>query len=157
VGRIAPDYYCMDGTVPRKRLAEVLTTISKLSAEYDLPVANVFHAGDGNLHPLILYDANRPGELKCAEDLGAEILELCVRVGGTITGEHGVGHEKIHQMCVQFSESELAQFRALKKAFDPLSLLNPGKAIPQPRHCSEYKALGTNVLTVPGDRKAARS
>ncbi|MCB1763250.1 MAG: FAD-binding protein, partial [Gammaproteobacteria bacterium] len=125
VGRIAPDYYCMDGTVPRKRLADVLTSISRLSTEYGLPVANVFHAGDGNLHPLILYDANRPGELKCAEDLGAEILELCVRVGGSITGEHGVGHEKLHQMCVQFNKEELAQFRALKAAFDPLGLLNP--------------------------------
>ena len=153
VGRIAPDYYCMDGTVPRKRLAEVLTTIARLSSEYALPVANVFHAGDGNLHPLILYDANQPGELKCAEALGAEILELCVRVGGTITGEHGVGHEKLHQMCVQFSSAELAQFRALKKAFDPQGLLNPGKAIPQPRHCSEYKALGREVLTAPGSRE----
>jgi len=156
VGRIAPDYYCMDGTVPRKRLAEVLTTIGHLSSEYGLPVANVFHAGDGNLHPLILYDANLPGELKRAEDLGAEILELCVRVGGTITGEHGVGHEKIHQMCVQFSDQELGQFRALKKAFDPLGLLNPGKAIPLPRHCSEYKALGKEVLTAPGSREEAR-
>jgi glycolate oxidase len=152
VGRIAPDYYCMDGTVPRKRLAEVLTRISQLSADYDLPVANVFHAGDGNLHPLILYDANHPGELKRAEDLGAEILELCVQVGGTITGEHGVGHEKLHQMCVQFSEPELAQFRALKRAFDPRGLLNPGKAIPQPRRCSEYKALGKEVVTAPGLR-----
>ncbi|WP_275098619.1 FAD-linked oxidase C-terminal domain-containing protein [Sedimenticola hydrogenitrophicus] len=152
VGRISPDYYCMDGTVPRKRLAEVLLETSRLSAHYQLPVANVFHAGDGNLHPLILYDANRPGELKRAEDLGAEILELCVRVGGTITGEHGVGHEKIHQMCVQFNAAELAQFHAVKRAFDPHGLLNPGKAVPQPRHCSEYKALGSDTLTPPSAR-----
>jgi len=152
VGRISPDYYCMDGTVPRKRLAEVLLETSRLSEQYQLPVANVFHAGDGNLHPLILYDANKPGELKRAEDLGAEILELCVRVGGTITGEHGVGHEKIHQMCVQFSAAELAQFHAVKQAFDPQGLLNPGKAIPQPRRCSEYKALGTDTLTAPSAR-----
>ncbi len=155
VGRLAPDYYCMDGTVPRKRLSEVLTTISELSEQYDLPVANVFHAGDGNLHPLILFDANRPGELKRAEDLGAEILELCVRVGGTITGEHGVGHEKLHQMCVQFSASELEQFRAVKAAFDGSTLLNPGKAIPQPRRCSEYRTLGQDTLTAPGRRGKA--
>jgi len=152
VGRISPDYYCMDGTVPRKRLAEVLLETGRLSERYQLPVANVFHAGDGNLHPLILYDANRPGELKRAEDLGAAILELCVRVGGTITGEHGVGHEKIHQMCVQFSATELTQFHAVKKAFDPQGLFNPGKAIPQPRHCSEYKALGSDTLTAPSAR-----
>ena len=152
VGRISPDYYCMDGTVPRKRLGEVLKGISELSETYQLPVANVFHAGDGNLHPLILYDANNPGELKRAEDFGAEILELSVRVGGTITGEHGVGHEKIHQMCVQFSPAELEQFQAVKKAFDPHKLLNPGKAIPQPRSCSEYKTLGTDTLTAPSQR-----
>ena len=144
VGRISPDYYCMDGTVPRSKLAEVLTSIRKLSEFYQLEVANVFHAGDGNLHPLILYDANKPDELKRAEDFGAEILELSVRVGGTITGEHGVGHEKIHQMCVQFTEAELEQFRALKRAFDPKGLLNPGKAIPQPRSCSEYKLFGSH-------------
>ena len=153
VGRLAPDYYCMDGTVPRKRLAEVLIGISELSKQYDLPVANVFHAGDGNLHPLILYDANQPGELKRAEDLGAEILELSVRVGGTITGEHGVGHEKIHQMCVQFTPHELEQFRSLKQAFDPDGLLNPGKAIPQPKQCSEYKTLGHETLTTPSLRE----
>ncbi len=152
VGRLAPDYYCMDGTVPRKALGEVLRGIAELSAFYQLPVANVFHAGDGNLHPLILYDANNPGELKRAEAFGAEILELSVRVGGTITGEHGVGHEKIHQMCVQFSPQELEQFRAVKRAFDPDGLLNPGKAIPQPRHCSEYRTLG-DTRTPPGRRK----
>jgi len=142
VGRMSPDYYCMDGTVPRSRLSEVLSGISKLSEVYDLPVANVFHAGDGNLHPLILYNANNPGELKRAEDFGAEILQLSVKVGGTITGEHGVGYEKVHQMCVQFSEPELEQFRAVKKAFDPQLMLNPGKAIPQPRSCSEHKTIG---------------
>ncbi len=152
VGRISPDYYCMDGTVPRKRLAEVLLETARLSEHFQLPVANVFHAGDGNLHPLILYDANKPGELKRAEDLGAAILELCVRVGGTITGEHGVGHEKIHQMCVQFSADELTQFHAVKGAFDPKGLLNPGKAIPQPKRCSEYKALGSETLTAPSAR-----
>ncbi len=156
VGRLAPDYYCMDGTVPRKRLSEVLTTISELSGQYDLPVANVFHAGDGNLHPLILFDANRPGELKRAEDLGAEILELCVRVGGTITGEHGVGHEKLHQMCAQFNAAELEQFRAVKAAFDGSGLLNPGKVIPQPRRCSEYRSLGRDTLTAPGRREKAK-
>ena len=139
VGRISPDYYCMDGTVPRSSLAEVLKGISQLSAEFDLPVANVFHAGDGNLHPLILFDANQPGQLQRAEDLGAQILALSVKVGGTITGEHGVGYEKIHQMCLQFSPAELEQFRQVKQAFDHELLLNPGKAIPQPKHCSEYK------------------
>ncbi len=154
VGRISPDYYCMDGTVPRRNLPEVLRGISALSERYQLPVANVFHAGDGNLHPLILFDANRPGELQRAEDLGAEILELCVQVGGTITGEHGVGHEKLHQMCVQFSPLELNQFRAVKAAFDPAGLLNPGKVIPQPRHCSEYRALGQHALTAPSHRSS---
>ena len=144
IGRLSPDYYCMDGTVPRKRLGQVLKKISELSEYYQLAVANVFHAGDGNLHPLILYDANKPDELKRAEDFGAEILELSVQVGGTITGEHGVGHEKIHQMCVQFNPQELEQFRSLKKAFDHKGLLNPGKAIPQPRSCSEYKLIGAH-------------
>ena len=141
VGRLAPDYYCMDGTIPRRRLPEVLRRTAELSAEYGLPVANVFHAGDGNLHPLILFDANQPGELERTEALGARILELCVEVGGTITGEHGVGVEKINQMCVQFSPAELAQFRAVKHAFDPLELLNPGKGVPTPRRCSEYRQL----------------
>jgi glycolate oxidase len=138
VGRITPDYYCMDGTIPRRHLSRVLTRISELSAEYGLPVANVFHAGDGNLHPLILFDANKPGQLKLAEDLGGAILELCVAVGGTITGEHGVGVEKINQMCVQFTKEELAQFHALKAAFDPDELLNPGKAVPKPARCAEF-------------------
>ncbi len=156
VGRLAPDYYCMDGTVPRKRLAEVLTGISELSATFELPVANVFHAGDGNLHPLILYDANRQGELQRAEELGARILELCVEVGGTITGEHGVGHEKLHQMCVQFNEKELNQFRSIKSAFDPAQLLNPGKVIPQPRHCSEYRSLAPDTLIPPAQRASSK-
>ena len=137
VGRVAPDYYCMDGTIPRRHLARVLEGITALSEEYGLPVANVFHAGDGNLHPLILYDANRPGELERTEELGGKILELCVEVGGTITGEHGVGVEKIDQMCVQFSRAELDQFLAVKSALDPEGLLNPGKAIPTSARCSE--------------------
>jgi len=151
VGRISPDYYCMDGTIPRHRLPEVLKGIAELSKTYQLRVANVFHAGDGNMHPLILYDANIPGELARAEDLGGEILELCVAVGGTITGEHGVGIEKINQMCVQFSPTELAQFHAVKAAFDPKGLLNPGKGIPSPRRCSEYKTLGQHDHTHSGD------
>jgi len=141
VGRISPDYYCMDGTIPRRRLPEVLQRTAELSEEFGLPVANVFHAGDGNLHPLILYDANKPGELERTEALGGAILELCVAVGGTITGEHGVGIEKINQMCTQFSPEELEQFRRVKRAFDPQELLNPGKGIPTPRRCSEYRAL----------------
>jgi glycolate oxidase len=131
----------MDGTIPRKRLPEVLERISELSKEFRLPVANVFHAGDGNLHPLILYDANQPGELTRAEQLGARILELCVAVGGTITGEHGVGVEKINQMCIQFGTAELQQFHALKAAFDPKGLLNPGKAIPTLHRCAEFGAM----------------
>jgi glycolate oxidase len=142
VGRISPDYYCMDGTIPRHRLPEVLKRTAELSREYGLPVANVFHAGDGNMHPLILYNANNPGELERTEELGGRILELCVAVGGTITGEHGVGIEKINQMCVQFQPVELEQFRAVKRAFDPAELLNPGKGVPTPRRCSEYRTLG---------------
>lgn len=141
VGRISPDYYCMDGTIPRRRLPEVLARIARLSREYGLPVANVFHAGDGNLHPLILYDANRPGELERTEALGGRILELCVEVGGTITGEHGVGVEKIEQMCVQFRPAELEQFHAVKAAFDPDGLLNPGKAVPTLHRCAEFGAM----------------
>jgi glycolate oxidase len=141
VGRISPDYYCMDGTIPRRKLPEVLRRTAELSKEYGLPVANVFHAGDGNMHPLILYNANNPGELERTEELGGRILELCVEVGGTITGEHGVGIEKIRQMCVQFDKAELAQFNAVKHAFDPKELLNPGKGVPTPRRCSEYRQL----------------
>jgi len=141
VGRLSPDYYCMDGTIPRKHLARVLGAIAEMSEEVGLRVANVFHAGDGNLHPLILYDANRPGELERAEELGGRILELCVAVGGTITGEHGVGLEKINQMCVQFPSAELETFHAVKAAFDPGGLLNPGKAIPTLARCAEFGAM----------------
>lgn len=149
VGRLSPDYYCMDGTIPRNKLPEVLTEIGRLSAEYDLPVANVFHAGDGNLHPLILYDSNVPGELEKTEELGGKILELCVSVGGTITGEHGVGVEKINQMCVQFQPMELAQFHAVKQAFDPDGLLNPGKAVPTLHRCAEFGAMHVHKGELP--------
>lgn len=141
VGRISPDYYCMDGTIPRGQLAHVLTEMQRMSAHYGLRVANVFHAGDGNLHPLILFDANVPGEFEKTEEFGGKILELCVAVGGCITGEHGVGIEKIRQMAVQFNEQELAQFHAIKAAFDPLGTLNPGKGIPLLKHCQEYRSL----------------
>src|SRR5437016_10508770 len=138
VGRISPDYYCMDGTIPRGKLPLVLARMREMSASYGLPVANVFHAGDGNLHPLILYDANAPGDLERAEELGGAILELCVSVGGSITGEHGVGREKINQMCVQFTAEEIEAFFAIKAAFDPAGLLNPGKAIPTLPRCAEF-------------------
>ena len=141
MGRISPDYYCMDGTIPRKHLPAVLRRIGELSTEYNLPVANVFHAGDGNLHPLILYDANTPGELQRTEEFGVKILELCLEMGGTITGEHGVGIEKLGQMCTQFSAPELSQFHAVKQAFDPLALLNPGKAVPTLKRCAEFGAM----------------
>jgi len=141
VGRISPDYYCMDGTIPRRQLPHVLRRIGEMSAEYGLAVANVFHAGDGNLHPLILFDANKEGELHRTEEFGRSILQLCVEVGGTITGEHGVGVEKIDQMCVQFHSAELSQFHAVKAAFDPSGLLNPGKAVPTLRRCAEFGAM----------------
>jgi glycolate oxidase len=141
VGRIAPDYYCMDGTIPRRALPRVLLQISRWSEEYGLPVANVFHAGDGNLHPLILFDANKPGELARTEEFGRKILLLCLEVGGTITGEHGVGMEKIDAMCVQFQPAELTQFHAVKQAFDPRGLLNPGKAVPSLPRCAESGAM----------------
>ncbi|MCX5592832.1 glycolate oxidase subunit GlcD [Alcaligenes endophyticus] len=141
VGRISPDYYCMDGTIPRRQLSLVLTRIAELSEEYGLRVANVFHAGDGNMHPLILFDANEEGQLEQAEALGGKILELCVQVGGTITGEHGVGREKINQMCVQFSSDELTYFHAVKAAFDADGLLNPGKNIPTLNRCAEFGAM----------------
>ncbi|MEQ8938280.1 MAG: FAD-linked oxidase C-terminal domain-containing protein, partial [Gammaproteobacteria bacterium] len=141
VGRISPDYYCMDGTIPRKHLAQVLSGIGSLSGQYALPVVNVFHAGDGNLHPLILYDVAKPGELERAEKFGSEILQLCIRMGGTITGEHGVGIEKINEMCIQFSEDELQQFHAVKSVFDEKSLLNPGKAVPTLNRCAEFGAM----------------
>ncbi|HEX6832098.1 MAG TPA: FAD-linked oxidase C-terminal domain-containing protein [Rudaea sp.] len=137
-GRISPDYYCMDGTIPRKHLGEVLRSIEAMEAKYSLRCMNVFHAGDGNLHPLILFDANQPGEWERADRFGADILELCVRLGGTITGEHGVGIEKINSMCVQFAPEEREAFFAVKRAFDEHGLLNPGKAIPTLHRCAEY-------------------
>lgn len=149
VGRISPDYYCMDGTIPRKQLPHVLKTMAELSKQYNLAVANVFHAGDGNLHPLILYDANIPGELKRTEEFGGKILELCVEVGGTITGEHGVGMEKINQMCVQFKPLELQQFHAIKSAFDAPGLLNPGKAVPTLHRCAEFGAMHVHKGELP--------
>jgi len=138
VGRISPDYYCMDGTIPRKRLGEVLNFIAQMEAKYGLRCPNVFHAGDGNLHPLILFDANKPDELHRTEQFAAEVLEKCIEVGGTITGEHGVGIEKINQMCIQFRPEELELFLAVKRAFDPAGLLNPGKAVPTLARCAEY-------------------
>ncbi|MGK0401300.1 MAG: glycolate oxidase [Candidatus Azotimanducaceae bacterium] len=141
VGRIAPDYYCMDGTIPRRHLAAVLGAIAERSEHYRLPVANVFHAGDGNLHPLILYDANDTDQFQRAEAFGADVLEICLQFGGTITGEHGVGLEKIDQMCSQFSAVELTVFHAVKSAFDPAGLLNPGKAIPTLNRCAEFGAM----------------
>jgi glycolate oxidase len=141
VGRISPDYYCMDGTIPRKYLATVLKRIDELSQVYGLRVANVFHAGDGNLHPLLLFDAQKPGELAQTEEFGGKILELCVEVGGTVTGEHGVGMEKLNQMCVQFHAAELVQFHAIKDVFDQDGLLNPGKAIPTLHRCAELGAM----------------
>jgi glycolate oxidase len=141
VGRISPDYYCMDGTIPRARLPEVLARMRKMSEHYRLRVANVFHAGDGNLHPLILYDANCPGELEKAEEFGAEILRLCVEVGGVLTGEHGVGVEKRDLMPEMFNEQDLAQQQRLKCAFDAKGLLNPGKVFPQLHRCAELGRL----------------
>ena len=141
VGRLSPDYYCMDGTIPRHQIANVLKYISELSAEYGQTVVNVFHAGDGNLHPLILFDANNEGELERTEELGGKILDFCVEVGGTITGEHGVGIEKINQMCGQFNSNEITQFHAIKTAFDEKQLLNPGKNIPTLQRCAEFGAM----------------
>jgi len=149
VGRIRPDYYCMDGTIPRRELPRVLAKISEASDRYGLPVANVFHAGDGNLHPLILYDANREGELEQAENLGAEILSMCIAAGGTVTGEHGVGMEKIDSMCEQFTPAELEQFHAIKSAFDPVGLLNPGKAVPTLHRCAELGAMHVHKGKLP--------
>lgn len=137
VGRISPDYLCMDGTIPRNRLADVLNRVAELSDKYGLRVANVFHAGDGNLHPLILFDANQPGELKAAEDFGADILRYCVEVGGVLTGEHGVGIEKRDLMNEMFTEDDLKQQQRLKCAFDPGQLLNPGKVFPTLHRCAE--------------------
>jgi glycolate oxidase len=137
-GRLSPDYYCMDGTIPRKHVGRVLEAIEAMEARFNLCCMNVFHAGDGNLHPVILFDADEPGSWERAERFGAEILELCVELGGTITGEHGVGIEKINSMCVQFTPAERAAFFAVKEAFDPAGLLNPGKLIPTLVRCAEY-------------------
>ncbi len=137
VGRISPDYYCIDGTIPRKALPRVLRAIAQWSQEYGLPCANVFHAGDGNLHPLILFDANKPGETERTVAFGDRILELCIEVGGTVTGEHGVGVEKLNTMCLQFTPEELARFHGVKEAFDAYRLLNPGKAVPTLHRCAE--------------------
>ncbi len=145
VGRLYPDYYCMDGTIPRASIGEVLAYIGERGEFYQMPVANVFHAGDGNLHPLILFDANEDGALQRAELFGADILEKCIAVGGTITGEHGVGREKINQMASQFNDRELEQLRRLKRAFDPDGLLNPGKNIPSLRRCQEYRAIKSDA------------
>ncbi len=141
VGRLSPDYYCMDGTIPRRYLADMLLRINKLSQKYQLRVANVFHAGDGNLHPLILYDANIAGELEKTEEFGMDILKLSVEMGGTVTGEHGVGVEKLDAMCHQFNAKELAIFHKIKQVFDPDSLLNPGKAVPELHRCAELSAM----------------
>ncbi|MBL8511054.1 MAG: FAD-binding protein [Betaproteobacteria bacterium] len=141
VGRLSPDYYCIDGSIPRQALPPVLRRIDELSQHYGLRCANVFHAGDGNLHPLILFDANNPGELEKTEAFAADILEMCIEYGGTITGEHGVGLEKINQMCSQFSDAERETFFAIKRAFDEKMLLNPGKAIPSLHRCAEYGRL----------------
>lgn len=141
VGRILPDYYCMDGTIPKKQLPYVLKRIAELSEKFNLQCANVFHAGDGNLHPLIMFDAADDDQNHRAEAYGAAILELCVEVGGTITGEHGVGIEKINQMCIQFGTGELQVFHAIKKVFDQYGLLNPGKAVPTLQRCAEHGAM----------------
>src|SRR6202521_5916732 len=137
-GSISPDYMCMDSTIPRKRLAEMLHAIQQMQSKYGLRCVNVFHAGDGNLHPLILFDANDPDEMRRCELFGAEILETSIKLGGTVTGEHGVGVEKLNSMCVQFSAAERAQMMAVKSAFDPAGLLNPGKVIPSLQRCAEY-------------------
>src|SRR5262249_22744835 len=138
VGRISPDYYCMDGTIPRKRLGEVLRFIGAMAEKYGLRCPDVVHAGDGTLPPLILFDANDPDQLRRTEEFSAEVLEKCIEVGGTITGEHGVGVEKINQMCAQFSAAEIELFHAVKRAFDREGLLNPGKAVPTPARCAEF-------------------
>jgi len=149
MGRISPDYYCIDGSIPRKALAMVLRRTAEFSEKYGLRCANVFHAGDGNLHPIILYDGNVPGELEKTEEFAAELLELCISVGGTITGEHGVGLEKVNQMCSQFSDKEREMFFAVKRAFDPGMLLNPGKAIPSLHRCAEYGRMHVHAGKLP--------
>ena len=149
VGRLAADYYCMDGSIPRREISAVLLRIAELSRQFGLRVVNVFHAGDGNLHPLILYDAGVPGELVRAEQLGGHILEACIAAGGTITGEHGVGVEKLREMCIQFNQMEISQFHALRSAFDPAGLLNPGKAVPTLSRCAEFGAMHVHKGRMP--------
>ncbi len=149
VGRLAPDYYCMDGTIPRGRLSEVLERMAAMSEHYGLQVANVFHAGDGNLHPLILYDANQPGQLERAEAFGSDILKMCVEVGGVLTGEHGVGVEKRDLMPVMFDEVDLAHQQRIKCAFDPELRLNPGKVFPQLRRCAELGRMHVHAGQLP--------
>jgi len=149
VGRLSPDYYCIDGTIPRKTLGTVLREIRRLSEQYELRIANVFHAGDGNLHPLILYDANNPGEFEKTEELGSKILQFCIEQGGTITGEHGVGVEKLGEMCIQFSDQERNQFHAIRQAFDPKCIFNPGKAIPTLARCAEHNAMHVHEGKLP--------
>jgi glycolate oxidase len=149
VGRISPDYYCMDGTIPRKQLPHVLRRMREMSEHYGLRCANVFHAGDGNLHPLILYDANVPGEIERAEAFGADILKLCVEVGGVLTGEHGVGVEKRDLMPVMFNKADLAQQQRVKCAFDPDHLLNPGKVFPELHRCAELGRMHVHKGQVP--------
>jgi glycolate oxidase len=138
LAQILPDYYTIDGTIPRRCLPEVLEHIVELAKDYGLIVGNVFHAGDGNIHPCIFYDANKPGDMERSEEMGGRILERCIQVGGTITGEHGVGIEKLRQMCVQFRAPELAAFHDVKRAFDPSGILNPGKAVPTLKRCAEW-------------------
>jgi glycolate oxidase len=149
VGRISPDYYCIDGTIPRKALPRVLRSIAEWSKEFGLECANVFHAGDGNLHPLILYDANREGEIAKTIAFGDRILELCIEVGGTVTGEHGVGVEKLNTMCMQFGAAELTRFHGIKEAFDLHRLLNPGKAVPTLHRCAEMGRMHVHGGHVP--------
>jgi glycolate oxidase len=146
---ILPDYYTIDGTIPRRCLPDVLDSIIALSKEYGMTVGNVFHAGDGNIHPCIFYDSAKPGELERSEEFGGRILELCVQVGGTITGEHGVGVEKLKQMCVQFRAPELSAFHDVKAAFDPAGILNPGKAVPTLRRCAEWGGMHVHRGQVP--------
>ncbi|MFZ9135480.1 MAG: FAD-linked oxidase C-terminal domain-containing protein, partial [Candidatus Puniceispirillaceae bacterium] len=149
VGRISPDYLCMDGTIPRRRLPDMMVRMSSLSQKYGLRVANVFHAGDGNLHPLILFDANQPGELQRAEDFGADILRACVEMGGVLTGEHGVGVEKRDLMGIQFTEDDMKQQQRLKCAFDADHLLNPGKVFPHLHRCAELGRLHVHKGKMP--------
>ncbi len=149
IGRLTPDYFCMDGTIPRRALAQVLLRIDELAQQYRLRCANVFHAGDGNLHPLIMFDANVADELARAEAFGADILDLCIEVGGTITGEHGVGIEKLRGMCNQFKPAELERFLGVKAAFDPPGLLNPGKGVPTLHRCAEFGRLHVHDAKLP--------